>query len=1262
MQFWKNFSEAKKNFLKPLVLASSLVLWNPSEAIASEISENCGKISKILVHQKEIDDLIFPEFENVNHEKFQKFENFTNNFCEKPVWVWFEKNLEEIAKNLEIFEKFSEKISESVKNLSEVDRFNLTFFKKSVENFSEDEKKFFYEFLNIQKNFLADVENFSKNFSKEDFISWNLVYKVNSWDSFFEIIKKTLNTKKAEKVHRKISEINEWIKNWTLNKNKIIKRSYSYNKNKSVTFLDIWDKIDFWYLMKKWILESDPEFSEEILKKYWKWFLLEMYIKWNNFPLNLDRNRIYDVARWVFMAYCAWSMYQFTSDVYSAEYPISHDFDLDGQSNAYKIINQVLRNWWEILDTWWKSIWLYAISEKNLEKYWNEQNKKVTLKVAKKDSSEYKKNWWKLEPNKNNAPYLKFSKYFKTKKLEKKWWELREPGDRIIQMEDWRWVWLKKKSLEEIKEKTIKIYKQAEKNPWSLIFWHYTLTWEIYKIILEHYNRHLEKNTLSEEELQYQAASYWSHYTFNAWRQTVDYSLYKLQNLSQKWENLPHKNVDTSKKITLQDAISTVIPWWDKEISDDFMDKEEIFKKVKISVKTENWKYWATLYDFWKNDYDLEEYILKKDDILEIEDVYVFDEYLWQWRFIPLTKLLCEFEDNAKSNNTFSNFIPTSIVKIPDEYKKWVIPEYIKKIENTSWLQFAWIDSPQAFVVWEVDAKKIWKNVQRPFSVSEINKIYNYYNKNFAWKNWNEKAVRNRKTWKVTEWENLIFFLNWWKIQFVKQEKNFDELFERWVKEGIYKESDKVRVKYFLEKIWAKEVSYWKINWTVKFPIFKFTWSWKISEEASLMSNSDEFELRNVSEINKIWERKWIEFLENITQEDVENVKKVTKDSYEQSILLSMKWFETWSWEFASFIEEWAAIINDDLAWTIWDFQINLIEWIEVFWMSFRAWYSNLNSKLKTNFNEKIFKIFKNKFSKYLKEDFESDLKILKINKEKIRSWKLANSYENKVKWTSKNFKNFKDIIKDFILNDDTKFLAWALFIKSKENIIFNNAKKFYWDEFYSEVLKDSNFISYKDNLKYWSFDTYKWMSNEIFIMWQSYILNKIFYWNEKFSHSEIQQKIDKNFHEKFLKVLKENSEIVKKLWIKYTEKSIEKSLKWYDNKWNYVYTWNLNRIFWWDGFKWDLFRKSMWESEAENAFQILKKIYKKRFWQLPPLFMDEKFRENFKYGVEWKNTEKIKHSWSYINALYKWKWDIRMEHFRSRNIKKIQKMILKAK
>ena len=1203
-----------KNFLKPLIMAGSLVLWNPDSAVADTIQDSCQKIHKILKIQKKMDEKIDPYFYNIDYFKIKDFVNISDDFCKNPKWFWFWKELEKVWKNLKNFQTLEDKILWYEENFFDWDSEN----EKKIK-----EKKFFSDFFQIQKKFLEDFQKFSKNFSDKEIFSWNLKYEVKKWDTLFEIIKNILQSEKAEKINWIIEKLKK------LDKNKLIKRENPRNQNKSITKLSVWDEIDFWYAVWKWVFWFEKNLNIEIEQKYENWFLLSQYIKWWNFPLNLDRNRIYNPEQWHFNAYCAWSMYQLVSDNYTAEFPISYDEKLQGQANAYNILNKVLKNWWEVLDTAPDSIFLVAISDENLKKYWETFQKKVKIKISKEDYFSWKYNWWELE-EKWDKPYFEVYKYFNAKNIKKSWWKLRNPIDRIIQTEDWIWIWLQKNSVENLKIKSEKIYNQAVKNPWSLIFWHYTLTGEYPKIILEHYNRYLEKDKLTEEEKKIPPASFWSHYTFNLWVQKMDYDLRKLQFLNQKWENLPKKNIDLNQKISVKDAISVIIPWWNKAESDNFLDKEKIFKNVKIFIKTKSWeKYSATLFDFWKNETDLADYELQKWDIFSVKDVFVMDEYLAQWRVMPLTKILSDFENDEKWNYTFANFIPTSIIFVPEKFRQPVIPEYVKIVENTDWVDFAWIDSSQNFIVAEVDLKEIW-NISKPFSLEERRQIIDFYNQNFWWKKW-MKIAKWDENWKPIEWKNLVFFeykrtKDWWKIIFSNQEKNFNEMFERWVEEWKYQKNDKNRVKHFLQKMWFYQINFTQINWTTKFPILKFTWDAKISDKMSIIENSDKFKLKNLEQIHEIWKKNWIKFLEKITKEDFENVQKVTNDSFYQAVLLSVRWFETWSWSIKSEIEN-LVVKFDEKFWTnyvhtIWEFQINLCDFEKIAENFFRKQFSDLEPKFQTEFNKKIFDYFQKKYWKFLwKKNF----------------W-----------WDKEKFLEFKNDIKKFLLDEDntwTKFLAGLIFISEKEKNIKNYAKRYYWDEYFSIISQKTPMVWYKDNLLIWSFDAYKWSFSEVIIKWQSYILNKILYWNSDFPNEEIQWKIDIKFHKKLVQAVIENKDIIKKLWIKITDESIEKSLKWWKN-WKYIYTSNLDRILWWK-----LFKKSMWNSDAENVFLILKKIYKAKFWKLPPMFMEDDFKQRYKFVRKWKNLDFFDNPKWFLKAEFKWTNDDKVEFLRWRNI-----------
>ena len=1250
MKLW-NLSDKAKKISKSTILASSLFLWTPENAVANDIQDNiwnsCNKIWKILKIQANIDKNLQPDTYNLDYWKLNWFLDISKNFCKNPSWIWLEKDLFLTWEELEKFEKFEKE-------------------------FLKYDKNYFWDFFKLQKNFLAKYKNFLKNFTDEKIFSWNLTYEIQKWDTLSTIIKKVFQTTSQKEV------------------NKILKKLNIKNKRN----LKIWDKIDFWKLYDSWKLSTKNEISEELQEKYKMWFEHTMYIKWWHIPLLLDPNRMYNEKRWRFFAAC--SAFQQTSEGYNFKWDNVSSFNYKWwfQPNAYDAYPEIIKNWWKVLDTWKNTIQLVYI--KNIQDYWKIQYKNLKLKLD----------------NKN----FETEKTFKIKEIKKRKNWIRNPADRIVKMKDnnWEshWIWLQESSIEDAKNKATKTYQQAEKNPWSYIFFHYTLTNEYPKIIHDQYQKYLNFNNLSKKNQKLPASSLWSHYVKNFWIQKIDYSLYRLQEMNQKWEHLWYKNINKSEKITLWDAISIIIPWWNNIKSDNFLNKEEIFKKVEITI----WEWWETytqnLYEIWKWekewnwDWNLD-WILSEENTFSVKWVMVWDEYNAQWRIIPLIKLFTQIE------KYWARFIPTESVMPNKKFLKPVNPYFIEVIENTDWIEFAWIDSPRIFKIenWKFNAKKILPEIKkwtRNLTINQINRIFEFYNKNIADKNWFPYAEWNKNTWKVKEWSNSIFYeFKWWKITFLKQERSFDEIFKRWVKEWKYTEANKPHVKYFLTKIWKSqaEEKWKKFNrenfWLNRFPLnsnqkiimFKFTWDWSTSNVDSLISNWEKLKLKKIEDINKIWKNLWIKFYETLTQDDLNKIQSVVKDPFMQSVLISNRWYETqlsqeknpireqldemWLKEFFEknpFLHEililslfmimvinklswsrfkslnflpfilysviiWSTIsvsknsvenylseidqkIWTEIVWTIWDFQISLKHWVKIYEKIFNKDFN----KLKWNIQTELLKKFLSKTN----TEFENNFKI------KLKDYLLSDEYKNNQ--NNKNYQKndekfifYKKIIRDFILDKENtwvKYIAALLFIEDKNKIINNYAKIYYWDQYHSIISQETTKQSYQDNLLKVALDSYKWSIKANIYRWLSYTTNAVLNWKENIQNSDIENGLTKDLIEKTIEAVKNNKDIINDLNLKITPKSKENTFKLNDKNES-----NILRTLWWDAFK-----KPMKWNSWENYFQVVKKIYKEKFKKTPEFWLPDDFRENYKYKVKWKNIKFFDNPLKWLKNTFKWK------------------------
>ena len=317
--------------------------------------------------------------------------------------------------------------------------------------------------------------------------------------------------------------------------------------------------------------------------------------------------------------------------------------------------------------------------------------------------------------------------------------------------------------------------------------------------------------------------------------------------------------------------------------------------------------------------------------------------------------------------------------------------------------------------------------------------------------------------------------------------------------------------------------------------------------------------------------------------------------------------------------------------------------------------FNKIEKDLQTDFVRNIFNEINSEFWEYLKsEEFNNDRKIIKKNRKaknniflKIPGINKKVRKESEIfKWVSENYKNFENKIKELVLDEKniwTDFLTSYLFLEEKERNIRTYARIFYWDKYYSIISQKTNNIWFNDDIVTWMIDWYRWNLSANIIRWQSYILNKLLYWEWNFWNWDIHWEINSNFEIKIEKFLEKYDSLIRRLWIKYTKNkkwdkfewknlwSIEKSFYYHEKnkKWEWVtwYSKDLLRILWWKEFVksmwWKSYDKKNW---PENVFQIMRKVYEYKFWNPPPMFMDYKFKEQFFYiNEKW---EKITPRW----------------------------------
>ena len=1071
------------------------------------------------------------------------------------------------------------------------------------------------------------------NFKTGKFLDNSFTYTVQSGDTLAKIVEEQFGFQDSKKRESIVAQ---------LKKEEVNPRTLRPGQKIDMSLLVIQNQFDV-----------QEEASPEVQAQYHNGLTTEWILQGAHFPLNLLQNEfMQNDVRGSAHPMCAASMYEFERFTFQ-DAPPSFDPSLGGQQDAYKVLPQVMKaiTGGKKIDTGTNTIQVralnlsdydiaqnygqalpYKLRTKFSKKIFKEQfGKPHTGQVVHIDGRDYT-----VKVYQDGRDYIDLTSRHEMR-FAKEGAHPFNVANRIINL-DGTWYSLDM-NRDSLKEKRSKIYEAANdpKNAMGYIFWHYSLTNEWGKIIdslkgysfvndlsqeqqnaikddpfadiqlgestessstdysdpfadIELGDKNARSATHNEREIP--PSGHGSHFTINFGRKKVLYDVYDVQKITE---------ADLGEKLSVREALNTLISQW-KNPRD--IDTAAIFSQVKIAIYEDGKVLDGTqtdLYELHKNPQsaflDLE---LEENQELMVEDVTIIDEYEGKGRVMQLTKLLTEVEGSG------AEFLPTDVVRVPKKYRQTIIPKFVEDIKNIWGIDFASMDTPQLVAIPDAKTDASTLGVEFPFNAEEQQKIYNYYNRNFA-KDGLPQAFPGDAQ------HNTIFFRYNRKteeVSFHKVESTFDEMFDRWKTEGKYKEEDRNRVRYFLKKIdnalpahFPKRITDGIKNTTV-FPIFKFeTYS---TPEAEHFQTGEVRSLRELQTL-KFGPKKEQTF-ENMDTKLFNAINNVAGSNYDKAVLLSMWRFETGSAgvrtksiELGAEVTQWAldtvgsktAILS-----SVGPFETNYI-------YTKAALQEYFNGKLSPNISaEYQAKLAKNK------ED------LLKMSNIEIRDK----------------------------INDDPEFATFAslLTIAEKRRTAEVRALTYYGDEYYT-MSSGENFQKEQEIL---ALSMYIGKADEYLIRGQSYIVQRLLaYKNSGFSNPQVEvdtkfqkevteteleekglqelpkghirPKIDKVFEKELQEVLNtpQFQAVLAKKGIIVTDTSFKGSIYKHNGS---DYTSSGDKIL---GGK--DFQDFMKGKKGDNVFHALRVIYESIFGRPAPLLMTPQFREEYQFAYMRKQSAK---------------------------------------
>lgn len=603
--------------------------------------------------------------------------------------------------------------------------------------------------------------------------------------------------------------------------------------------------------------KTQKEISPEVQEKYKKGVLAELLIKspGNTFPMSvLYGEFIWNALEGKDLAFCAGSEFEEDSRNFLRK-PPSYDPELLGQGNAYQTLEQEKANGAEDVDTGDPVVRLIKVSEESLSGY-TPSRTTVKIKWPKNKANPF---GGSVVPNKKGQTEIHFTREIRLKggfdravKINGEWWKFTIDREKLA-------------------EKRTAMYEAAKNNTLGHIFWHFSFTNEWTKIA-ETFVKSGGNAEISDG----------SHVTTILGRGNIWFPQPMLK------EKLKKGNV------SLDDALNHTIPGWidgEKEV-----DREKIFSQVKVRIKNgNNAVLEATLWDLF-NAPEKTKYILKEGDIFEVEDILVRHEYNTgngaEIRKDPLTAMLTRTDGGVfypTEQVTFPAQNITGEAVVPNEFRQASIPDAVETFEKIDGVKLAGRDGPRIVPISkEPVSAAIIGTSSSLFSNANSEKIFDWYNKNVA------DGSENKPFYKPNEdkgRQTVFYYYNKHTktFTFKRQELNFDQIFKRWVREGVYKKEDKARVKILLGQ-WGdaigKNLLAEQVSSNMVFPIFAF-------EKEAKPNTFKEGKLKSFGEIKTAG--KGIDRFDNLEQKHYEWAQAVTKDPYEQAVLLSIMGFESLS-------------------------------------------------------------------------------------------------------------------------------------------------------------------------------------------------------------------------------------------------------------------------------------------------------------------------------------------------------------------------------
>lgn len=959
-------------------------------------------------------------------------------------------------------------------------------------------------------------------------------------------------------------------------------------------------------------LKTQKEISPEVKEKYKKGVLAELLIKspGNTFPMSvLYGEFIWNALEGKDLAFCAGSEFEEDSRNFLGK-PPSYDPELLGQGNAYQTLEQEKANGAEDVDTGAPVVRLVKVSEESLSGY-TPSRTTVKIKWPKNKANPF---GGEVVTNKKGQTEIHFTR------------EIRLKGgfDRAVKINgEW---WKFSIDREKLAEKRTAMYEAAKNNTLGQIFWHFSYTNEWTKIA-----ETFVKSGGSAE------ISDGSHVTTILGRGNIWFPQPMLK------EKLKKGNV------SLDDALNHTIPGWidgEKEV-----DREKIFSQVKVRIKNgNNAVLEATLWDLF-NAPEKTKYILKEGDIFEVEDILVRHEYNTgngaEIRKDPLTAMLTRTDGGVfypTEQVTFPAQNITGEAVVPNEFRQASIPDAVETFEKIDGVKLAGRDGPRIVPISkEPVSAAIIGTSSSLFSNANSEKIFDWYNKNVA------DGSENKPFYKPNEdkgRQTVFYYYNKHTktFTFKRQELNFDQIFKRWVREGVYKKEDKARVKILLGQ-WGdaigKNLLAEQVSSNMVFPVFAF-------EKEAKPNTFKEGKLKSFGEIKTAG--KGIDRFDNLEQKHYEWAQAVTKDPYEQAVLLSIMGFESLSGN--SLVREATGGVIESERGT----RKKIAAWLntklppaevltvgilpDVVNNKIRQVRNKMNLKtgglMQTNFEDASYQ-----FAHFLTQDITDDdteyTKQIKLSWKKSR---FASDIEGNQKRIRDNdptlqneewFQKLRGYVRDNLeKKDGFSLLIGKLALEEKRRSIVQYAQLYYGQDFFTQM--DANMTSDLESL---AIASYTGELNHHLVRGQTYIMRILdILANNGFNTAKVSPEfvaqqlqkteapggVESKFNNNHLQLSKklleipEYKKILSDKGIVVTDPSIKNTFIGERNG-KIEFSDNPLRIL---GGK--LFTDSMQGKKAMNALQALRIIFTEKYGVPPPMFMGNSFRKDFRYtGIDEK-------------------------------------------